>query len=196
MDSLSRAAMLKDEADHLLFDSGIEAILKKYGDVIYSGSYVLDLLAWRDLDIYLVLDDDPDPMGTLAKIVAEVVQRKDLLRAVIQLKTHLKDPFPKGPEGLYLGLKLGEDWPSAWKLDIWVVSPDKRAKNKADLERVRAALAPETRELILDIKNKLLTPEGRTPSLTGHNLYEAVLFRGLRSQTDICAYLKEHGVKL
>lgn len=194
MNALLLARELKREADHLLFDLGVEDTLKKYGPVIYSGSYALDLMAWRDIDLYLNLDDDPEPIETLCKLVRDFSIRDDALRVVIQHKTHLK--YPAFPVGICLGIKLGSDWSKFWKLDIWVVSNAVREQNKANLQQVLDTLTPETKELILDMKQKLMTPAGRTPSMSGYFLYQAVLHEGLRDENKIRSYLREHGVKL
>src|SRR5215208_97296 len=44
---------IKSEANLILNDKGISELLKLYGTPHLSGSYSLDLMTWRDLDIYL-----------------------------------------------------------------------------------------------------------------------------------------------
>jgi len=48
---------LRREADELLKDRGLEALLSAHGLVRPTGSYVLRLMAWRDLDLYLVSEN-------------------------------------------------------------------------------------------------------------------------------------------
>ena len=46
--------LLRQEADGLLREKGLHSLLGQYGEVHVTGSYALKLMAWRDLDIYLV----------------------------------------------------------------------------------------------------------------------------------------------
>ena len=47
---------IRAEADELLRGRGMQILLEEYGQVQLTGSYVLKLMAWRDLDICLVTD--------------------------------------------------------------------------------------------------------------------------------------------
>ena len=47
---------IRSEADRIL-SSGLSATLAKYGSVHVVGSYALQLMTWRDLDIHLVQDE-------------------------------------------------------------------------------------------------------------------------------------------
>ena len=44
---------LRAEADEILHSKGLLVMLKEYGEPLVSGSYSLDLMVWRDLDICL-----------------------------------------------------------------------------------------------------------------------------------------------
>ncbi len=55
MDALEIAAKWHQEADQLIYDRGIDAILRSYGRVSYTGSYAINLMAWPDIDIDMVL---------------------------------------------------------------------------------------------------------------------------------------------
>ena len=48
---------LKTEADELLYKKGVFDLLQKYGTPHVTGSYFLNLMTWRDLDIYLETED-------------------------------------------------------------------------------------------------------------------------------------------
>lgn len=47
--------MIVSEADKTLYTLGLFDCLHKYGDSQVSGGYFLNLMIWRDLDIYLEL---------------------------------------------------------------------------------------------------------------------------------------------
>jgi len=48
---------LISEANTLLYDYGLLEILEKYGTPNIHGSYSLNLMTWRDLDLYLENDE-------------------------------------------------------------------------------------------------------------------------------------------
>jgi hypothetical protein len=45
---------LRAEADAILHGRGLLALLGRYGTAAVMGSYALDLMTWRDLDVYVV----------------------------------------------------------------------------------------------------------------------------------------------
>src|SRR5678809_1396618 len=49
-------AQLKKEADEILYKQGLMDLLYPFGTPHIQGSYSLDLMTWRDLDIYLQTD--------------------------------------------------------------------------------------------------------------------------------------------
>ena len=54
MDELEKLnSTIISEANKILYDQGLLEILGKYGNPVLTGSYVLELMTWRDLDIYL-----------------------------------------------------------------------------------------------------------------------------------------------
>ena len=59
MDAHEKSRKLHEEADEILHQRGVDAILRKYGKVHYTGSYALDLMAWPDIDITMRLHGDP-----------------------------------------------------------------------------------------------------------------------------------------
>ena len=44
-----------EEATDLLENKGLRTILEEYGTVLPTGSYALDLMTWRDLDLFYTL---------------------------------------------------------------------------------------------------------------------------------------------
>ena len=52
------ADTLRQEANEIIHERGLDAILQPYGRVWYGGSYALDLMAWPDLDISMLLNSD------------------------------------------------------------------------------------------------------------------------------------------
>jgi len=57
---LEIANNLKQEAHSLLHQRGVHSLLSKYGDLIYAGSYALDLMAWPDIDMNLIIANEKE----------------------------------------------------------------------------------------------------------------------------------------
>ncbi|MGM1050716.1 MAG: hypothetical protein ACQEXX_32075 [Bacillota bacterium] len=49
--------IIKTEADGILHENGLIRVLNIFGKPFVSGSYFLNLMTWRDLDIYLSNDE-------------------------------------------------------------------------------------------------------------------------------------------
>ena len=48
------STIIAHEANDIIYKHGLNDILNKYGETFYTGSYELNLMTWRDLDIYIV----------------------------------------------------------------------------------------------------------------------------------------------
>jgi hypothetical protein len=53
IDLLNKNNLIKAQADELLYGKGLMGLLNAFGIAHISGSYSLNLMTWRDLDIYL-----------------------------------------------------------------------------------------------------------------------------------------------
>ena len=84
----------------------------------------------------------------------------------------------------------------SWKIDLWAKNREALAENRAEMEQISQMMDEETRKFIVEVKHSLLTPEGRTPFLSGYKIYQAVFYEGLREKEDIIAYLRERGIEI
>ena len=191
---LDIADNLRKEADQIIYDKRINRILQSYGDVFYTGSYFLNTMAWPDIDITMTLKSDPYSIEIFFEIGREIARIDDIIS--LKFRNSYRLPGQGLPRGLYWGIRLDVgDWDMPWKIDLWARDKEALAEDRATMERVHQAMDEETRRLIIETKRSLLTPEGRTPPLSGFHIYEAVLFKGLRKEEDIVAYLKKQGIQ-
>lgn len=110
------AAELAQEATELL-DRGLHAVLAEYGQVEAVGSYALGLMAWRDLDLYVVRDDlERDGFFRVGAGL-----RALLSPVKMSYRDELLARTPGLPAGLYWGIYLGDERAGAWKVDVWGV---------------------------------------------------------------------------
>jgi hypothetical protein len=175
-----------------LLAGGLGRLLRTYGEVCYSGSYYLDLMAWPDLDIYLPLDPSAAYLTRFLKLGPRLASVCQLIS--LRFKDHVRYPEAPLPQGLYWGARVEQNSDLCWKLDIWALPPAVIETNQAELDRLKTRLTPVTRTLILELKQALLTPEGRTPIFSGYHIYCAVLDHGMHAIEEVKEYLKNQGV--
>jgi hypothetical protein len=57
-------------------------------------------------------------------------------------------------------------------------------------------MTPAQRELIINYKFAILTPEHRTPHFSGIYIYQAVIDHGMVEHPEITAYLRAHSINI
>ena len=68
---LEQAQMLRNEASDLLNKEGLMTLLTSFGTTRVIGSYTLETMTWRDIDISMVLPDEQD-VGLFFEIGAKL----------------------------------------------------------------------------------------------------------------------------
>jgi hypothetical protein len=173
------------EADRIL-ESGLLALLTRYGEPHVIGSYSLRLMTWRDLDIHLV--------QAQMNVSAFFSLGGELAALLKPHRMHFRDETIVGtpglPTGLYWGLYLGDEKAGAWKIDVW-------ATDREDFESVRrfndgiaSRLTDETRAAILAVKAACWRHPQYRRGFTSADVYAAVLDRGVRDVDAFWADLK------
>ncbi len=182
------------QAGAALLASGPGELLRGVGEVTPSGSYYLDLMAWPDLDLYLPLEPSEEYLARFLELGPRLASICQVIS--LSFKDCIHYPEPHFPQGLYWGVRLEQGTGLRWKLDIWAFPPAVIEAQQAELDRLKHKLTPQARARILEIKQALITPEGRTPPLSGYNIYCAVLDCGLVSLEEVKAYLLSQGVNI
>jgi len=178
--------LLKDEADDILYRQELIAILSKYGVPHITGSYALNLMTWRDLDIYIQKDNmNEDEFFQLGAAINKRYQPvKMSYRNEIISQT-------KGlPFGLYWGVYLGNERKGAWKIDIWAVNEKECRQLLKFCDDIAVKLTPLTTQIILTIKSNCWQDPEYRRSYTSSDIYEAVLDNGITTLEDFKTYLK------
>src|SRR3954468_6024179 len=108
-----RAAQIRKEAGTMLHGQGLLTTAQQFGETFVGGSYFLDLMVWRDLDVYIKAPDVS--IADFFALGVEVTERFDAW------KSFFTDNRARDPGGLYWGIRLGDLSEGAWKFDIWAV---------------------------------------------------------------------------
>lgn len=181
-----RSQALRAEADALLWGIGLHPLLERYGQARVSGSHALDLMVWRDLDIYLVNEDLP-----LAGFFHLGGQLAELLTpARMHFRNERATKTQGLPVGLYWGVYLGNEREGAWKIDIWAVAPAQFMVLETSHDHVQRRLTAAARRTILEIKAQCWMKPGYRRTFSSWDIYEAVLDQGVVDLGSFDAYLK------
>ncbi|HSN12383.1 MAG TPA: hypothetical protein VLS51_09770 [Propionibacteriaceae bacterium] len=165
-----RARALRSEAMRLLEGPAGDVLRDAFGEVTVAGSVSLDLMAWRDIDLFVHLEaaDAPRLLAVVPRFAAALAASDQPVSRIAYRDEHLEpDPaFPDVP-GLYLGVMTA----GGWKVDLWGWDA---VRHPAQQERHRAlasSLAHADRDLVLRLKDALW---GR-PDYRSMDVYDFVL---------------------
>ncbi len=179
-------AELKTEADLLILRCGLPELLAVYSGWFIGGSYSYDLMCWRDLDLY-VLDPQHD-LKQCFEVGYELTQR---LAAKKSRFTNNLGQSNDEPNGLYWGIKLGNERQGAWKLDVWFLGEVGYEQHAAYASNLREKLTTENRLSILTIKESYWRRPEYRDTITSDMIYRAVLDHGVRTVSDFERFIKE-----
>jgi hypothetical protein len=142
-------------------------------------------MCWRDLDVY-VLDPQHD-LRHCFEIGYELTRR---LSAV---KARFTNNLGSEPNGLYWGIKLGDERRGAWKLDIWFLDSQGFEHHADYCEALRQRLTPEHRSAILEIKEAYWRRVEYRDIITSDQIYRAVLDSDVRTLDGFQQFLEHDG---
>lgn len=181
----SASNRIRDEA-HQLLGLGLMAVLAQHGEVHVVGSYALDLMTWRDLDVHLVREDvSVEDFFELGWRIASLLRPH---------RMHFRDETTvatKGlPRGLYWGVYLGDERAGAWKIDVWLTNRAGFEPTREFGDRLASRLTDENRRIILSIKEASWRHPEYRRGFTSSDIYAAVLDRGVRDIPGFWSHLK------
>jgi hypothetical protein len=168
LDELNRKIL--NEADEILYGFGLYETLKKFGKPQVSGSYLLKLMTWRDLDIYLESDSiNIDTFFDLGKEISTKLNpsKMSFRNELISRTLHL-------PKGLYWGVQTNL-FDQKWKIDIWAINSEEVNQKQSVVEELKSQIDNFKRKTILELKNQLHIHPLYRKTFFSVDIYDAVL---------------------
>ncbi|MFZ4648432.1 MAG: hypothetical protein ACOYMB_02210 [Patescibacteria group bacterium] len=137
---------LHQEADVLLKKTDLVKKLLKYGEVVVSGSYAMDLMMDGDIDLFII-NKDLNKKRSI-EILNDLIIQNDFNGYLYYDWTERKHiGFPKG---FYIGLKT--DFKGRkWKVDVWMINEIFKPTEKL-MNLVRTNLNEKNKKQILKLK--------------------------------------------
>lgn len=179
-------AIIKNEADSMLFEKGLIDILSSFGTPYVHGSYLLDLMTWRDLDIYLQVENFS--ITDFFMLGEKICHSFEPLK--MSFRNELKGKTQGLPNGLYWGVYLGNERAGAWKIDIWAVNQLECQNLLKYCHIIKQKLTPEFARRILEIKSACWRDAEFRRVYSSSDIYTAVLDNNVTTIDGFKNYIK------
>ena len=160
------------------------SLLQTYGPARVNGSFVLNLMTWRDLDLAVQLPHAHDVL-TFFSLGQHIARRFPILK--MSFSNQYLRPDTPFDHGLYWGIRLLHQQ-EVWKVDLWGYGPDEYPSHLAEFETLQRSLAMANRRLILRIKNDACRLPSYRQALTSMQIYEAVTNAGVQTVDEFYAW--------
>ena len=186
---LHRQRLLQEEAQSVLKELNVIGLLSAGGVVRQTGSTVLGLMVWRDIDLQV-----SSPRLSLERAF-EIIHPLLTHPYVKQVRyLHQSDHFKLADldERYFFMVYYERPGQAEWKLDIsfWL---DEGIRPEPLHEALEQQLTPESRLTILRIKDVWYQLPAYRVEVASTDIYDAVLQHGVRTLTEFDQYLIERG---
>jgi len=196
MHALENSKNIRLEADELIYKNGLNEVLTTYGDVFYTGSYYLDVMAWPDIDIEIVLNSDSIDLDLFFEMGKALAKLPNVASMKFDNSINFRT-LETLPVGYYWKLVIDRGTGNKpWKVDLWAMDPKAVDEHISLMDKILDDMTDDSRKTIIEIKHALLTKDGRTPVLSGYYIYQAVLYEKLTELNDVVEYLRKKGINV
>ncbi|MFA6948926.1 MAG: hypothetical protein WCQ72_08080 [Eubacteriales bacterium] len=181
--------MLRERCGRLLYDSGLFGLLSRYGEPHPVGSYVMNVMEARDLDIDVINDGMSDAKLYELTSLLLGIYHPSWYEAKHEITADGKEVWFHGFEAVFEGEK--------WNVDIWFFDRDTINAAESFCDNIKRTLdaSPPLREAVKTVKRELI---GRGlysfDKYTSMDVYDAVLKHGAATADDVIS-LKEARVQ-
>ena len=167
---LKTSQSLHDDATSIISDIKFTELFQKLGKVVFVGSYFLNLLYRRDIDVFVIDSNcNADKAHELTKHLIDLNIFQTVAFAdwtLIEPANHLK--------GFYWKLIYYYQG-NPWKFDIWYTSQEVTSIPKSLQIKSILIQHPEARLKILTLKQKYYNGNTYVEGMNGFKIYETVL---------------------
>jgi hypothetical protein len=186
---IDHSRSLRNEASNLLNHEGLLPLLKSFGTTRVIGSYTLDTMTWRDIDISMKLPDAQD-VPLFFEIGRKIATKFQITK--MSYSNHFIRNFPGYDHGLYWGIRLHYA-EQVWKIDLWGYGETDYHKHMADFDTLHNQIQKADRNVILRIKHAISQrPDYRGDVYNSMAVYQAVLTEKVTSLEEFNAWIERN----
>jgi hypothetical protein len=189
----ARQAALQAEAAAILDELDRSEIFTDIKPLEVTGSYISNLMCWRDLDVGLLVGADYSP-GDVLRLIARVME----LPGVIGFD-YRDDRADRSPTGLtkeerYHVPFLLDRAGGIWRLDLTLWLHDLHENVTAWHKALRDSITDEQRAAVLRIKDVWFRRPNYPDQIGGSEIYAAVIDDGVRTPEEFRTWLADRGL--
>ena len=171
------AAELRAEAHRLLEDLDALALLdRRFGSAAIVGSVDLDLMIWRDIDLYVAAEPEAGAafLGT-APLLYERAEAAGHRIVSISFNDEYRRPNSPYGHGLYCGFRLLTAQERLWKLDLWGWASNDYPRKVEEHPDLHRRMEKADRDRVLELKSAVQGLPGYRDWMTSYDVYRFVL---------------------
>ena len=176
------SAAIKEEADALLEESKLVTFLRAYGDVKFAGSYSLNLMFNRDIDLYIV--NAAHTEDSVLEALTALIRQGFFHGFIYYDRTRF--PQPGSPNGYGISLRRPFRG-NTWNIDLWWLFAD--LPLRMHLIQAIEQLDEKSKQALLRFKQIVAEKNLDIGSMP---IYEAVLQKHITDEPTFLTYLSHY----
>ena len=189
----ARQSALQMEAAALLDELDQAGVFTGIGPPEVTGSYISNLMCWRDLDVGLLVGSDYSPHDVL-HLISRVMELPGVVG--FDYRDERADRSPTGlvkEERYHVPFQLVRRVGS-WRLDLSLWLHDRHQNITVWHEALRDSITDEQRAAVLRIKDVWFRLPSYPDQVGGSEIYTAVLDDGVRTPEQFRRWLADRGL--
>ena len=172
---------LKKEIDSINKHYALPDLFQKYGKLFVTGSYVYDLMAWRDYDLVLEMKMlDENTVYSLIKDIGFALDPKEL-KILNNLDKHNKNR----PQGYWVGIYIDK-----WKIDLWLMDEDNAKQEVSKTQELEEMLKNIDKSELINLKAKLAKNPDYHLKFSSVDLYNGYVHANVRTVEEFFKWLQ------
>jgi hypothetical protein len=191
----ARQSALRAEAAELLEELDRSRVFTGLEPLAVTGSYVSELMCWRDLDVMLLVGADYRPQDVL-QLISRVIEFPGVIG--FDYRDERADRSPTGQrrdERFHIPFMIDRGG-RIWRLDLTLWLHDLHQNITTWHESLRDSINDEQRAAVLRIKDVWFRLPDYPDQIGGFEIYTAVIEDGVRTPEEFGSWLAERGLPI
>ena len=191
----ARQSVLRAEAAALLEELDRSGVFTGLGPLAVTGSYISELMCWRDLDVMLLVGADYRPQDVL-QLISRVIELPRVIG--FDYRDERADRSPTGQrrdERFHIPFLIDRG-AGIWRLDLTLWLHDLHQNITTWHESLRDSINDEQRAAVLRIKDVWFRLPSYPDQIGGFEIYTAVIEDGVRTPEEFGSWLAEQGLPI
>lgn len=189
----ARQSVLREEASALLTELDRSRLFTELGPLIVTGSYVSELMCWREVDVMAVVGADFSPQDAM-QLMSRILRFPGVIGFTFRDERAERSPTGEVRDERYHIPLLIDRADGIWCLDLSLWLHDPHQNVTAWHEWLRNSITDEQRAAVLKIKDVWYRRPSYPDQIGGLDIYTAVLEDGIRTPEQFRSWLAERGM--